>query len=99
MKKNILIALCLVASTTMAQTPKWASKMKKAVFSVVTYDANGKIINNTNGFFINDKGVALSDYRSFEGASNLHQQRLKRVRQCLFCHIQRRRTWLASRES
>ena len=58
MKKNILIALCLVASTSMAQTPKWASKMKKAVFSVVTYDANGKIINNTNGFFINDKGVA-----------------------------------------
>ena len=69
MKKNILIALCLVASTSMAQTPKWASKMKKAVFSVVTYDAYGKIINNTNGFFINDKGVALSDYRSFEGAS------------------------------
>ena len=48
MKKNILIALCLVASTSMAQTPKWASKMKKAVFSVVTYDANGNISTITD---------------------------------------------------
>lgn len=51
-----------------SQTPKWAEKAKKAVFSVVTYDANDKILNTGNGFFISEKGVAISDYALFKNA-------------------------------
>lgn len=30
---------------SMAQAPKWVEKAKRAVFSVVTYDKNDKILN------------------------------------------------------
>ena len=72
MKKNIhlflLYCACVLAQTAMAQSPKWVEKAKKAVFSVVTYDAEGKLLNTGNGFFVSEDGVALSDYALFEGA-------------------------------
>ena len=48
--------------------PKWVDKAKRAVFSVVTYDQNDKILNTGNGFFVTEDGVALSDYTLFKGA-------------------------------
>jgi len=72
MKKKILfIVLCLLSQWTMAQkeAPKWVDKAKKAVFSVVTYDTNGKLLNTGNGFFVSEDGVALSDYSLFKGAA------------------------------
>lgn len=70
MKKNtfILILCCLVSQLSMAQAPKWFDKSKRAVFSLITYDKDGKILNNGNGFFISENGVALSDYSAFKGA-------------------------------
>lgn len=70
MKKNtlILIFCCLVSQLAMGQTPKWLDKSKRAVFSLITYDKDGKILNNGNGFFISENGVALSDYSAFKGA-------------------------------
>lgn len=53
---------------SMAQTPKWVEKAKRAVFSVVTYDKNDKILNTGNGFFVSEDGLALSDYSLFKGA-------------------------------
>lgn len=53
---------------SMAQTPKWVEKAKRAVFSVVTYDKNDKILNTGNGFFVSEDGLALSDYFLFKGA-------------------------------
>ncbi len=50
------------------QIPKWAEKAKHAVFSVVTYDENDKILNTGNGFFVREDGIALSDYSLFKGA-------------------------------
>ena len=44
------------------------AKLKKAVFSIVTYDKDNKIKNTGNGFYINENGTALSDYTLFEGA-------------------------------
>lgn len=44
------------------------TKLKKAVFSIVTYDKDNKIKNTGNGFYINENGTALSDYTLFEGA-------------------------------
>ena len=69
MKKNLLLTLVLcLAQWSVAQTPKWVEKAKRAVFSVVTYDENDKILNTGNGFFVTEDGIALSDYGLFKGA-------------------------------
>lgn len=71
MKNKIWISLlvcCLGVTGLWAQTPKWLGKAKQAVFSVVTYDAQDKMLNTGNGFFITEDGVALSDYSLFKGA-------------------------------
>lgn len=52
----------------MAQAPKWVEKAKRAVFSVVTYDKEDKLLNTGNGFFVTEDGVALSDCSLFKGA-------------------------------
>lgn len=66
-KYRLFVLFCLLSTYAMAQTaPKWAEKAKKAIFSIVTYDANNKIKNTGNGFFISDEGVALSDYSLFK---------------------------------
>ena len=67
-KTILILSLCLLAQGGMAQAPKWVEKAKQAVFSVVTYDQNDKILNTGNGFFISEDGVALSDYTLFKGA-------------------------------
>ena len=59
----------MLTQFTVAQvTPKWAEKAKKAVFSIVTYDKNNQIKGTGNGFYIDAKGTALSDFSLFEGA-------------------------------
>lgn len=69
MKKILLtLTLCLLAQWSVAQAPKWVEKAKRAVFSVVTYDQEDKILNTGNGFFVTEDGVALSDYSLFKGA-------------------------------
>lgn len=71
MKKFLLlpfIFVCLLVQWSMAQAPKWVEKAKRAVFSVVIYDKNDKILNTGNGFFVTEDGVALSDYSLFKGA-------------------------------
>ena len=57
--------------TGMAQgLPKWANKARKAVFSVITYTADNKILNTGNGFYIDENGTAVSDYSLFKGADH-----------------------------
>ena len=69
MKKTLwILTCCLVAQWASAQAPKWAEKAKKAVFSVITYDKENKIKGTGNGFYIDLKGTALSDYSLFEDA-------------------------------
>lgn len=52
MKKILILPLLLffLIQGSMAQTPKWVEKAKRAVFSVVTYDKNDKMLNTGNGF-------------------------------------------------
>lgn len=71
MKKTILLFACaMTLQGTLAQElPKWAGKARKAVFSVITYDKDGKILNTGNGFYISEDGTAVSDYSLFEGAA------------------------------
>ncbi len=69
MKKLILLSMvCLCAQWGLAQTPKWVEKAKRAVFSVITYDKNDKILRTGNGFFVSEDGIALADYGLFKGA-------------------------------
>lgn len=69
MKKTLWIIACsLICQLASAQTPQWAEKARKAVFSIVTYDKDNNIKNTGNGFYIDAKGTALSDYSLFEGA-------------------------------
>lgn len=69
MKRTLwIITCCLACQWVSAQTPKWAEKARKAVFSVVTYDQDNKIKGTGNGFYIDAQGTALSDYSLFEGA-------------------------------
>lgn len=70
MKKHflLLVLVSLLTQWGMAQTPKWLEKSRRAVFSVITYDNEDKILNTGNGFFISEEGMALSDYALFKGA-------------------------------
>ena len=70
MKKYILLLACACGfGSAWAQSlPKWAVKAKKAVFSVVTYDKENKILSTGNGFYIDEKGTAVSDFTLFKGA-------------------------------
>ena len=70
MKRLIILFLtaCALAPRSVAQAPKWMDKAKQAVFSIVTYDANDKILNTGNGFFTSASGTAMSDYSLFRGA-------------------------------
>lgn len=70
MKRRILgmLTLCLLAQWSVAQAPKWVEKAKRAVFSIVTYGNDDKILSTGNGFFVSEEGIALSDYTLFKGA-------------------------------
>ena len=68
-KKGWLWILLLIALPLYAQqSPKWAKKARAAVFSVITYDKEDKILSTGNGFFISEKGEAIADYTLFRGA-------------------------------
>ena len=56
MKKILILPLLLffLVQGSMAQTPKWVEKAKRAVFSIVTYDKNDKMLNTGNGFFVSE---------------------------------------------
>ena len=76
MGKSIKIVLALIMlmvngqwSMVNGQSTKWADKARHAVFSVVTYGDDGKMLGTGNGFFVSEDGVALSDYALFKGAS------------------------------
>lgn len=70
MKKYILLLAfaCGFGSAWAQGLPKWAGKAKKAVFSVITYNKENKILNTGNGFYIDEKGTAVSDFTLFKGA-------------------------------
>lgn len=65
---QILLFIVLSAHCIMAQPPKWLEKSKRAVFSIVTYDKNGQMLNSGNGFFVTDNGIGVSEYELFRGA-------------------------------
>ena len=74
MRKSIKIILAFIVlvingQIVNGQSLKWADKARQAVFSVVTYGSDGKMLGTGNGFFVTEDGVALSDYALFKGAT------------------------------
>ena len=62
MKRNIInILLLLVTFAASAQSPKSLKQVKKAVYTLQTYDAEGNVLSTGNGFFAND-GDFITSY-------------------------------------
>ena len=64
----LLTALSFAPGLTAQETFKWTEKARAAVFSVITYSADDKIIGTGNGFYIAADGTAVSDFSLFKGA-------------------------------
>ena len=60
---------CSMFNLAYGQSTKWADKARQAVFSIVTYGNDGKMLGTGNGFFVSEDGIALSDYALFKGAA------------------------------
>ena len=62
MRRNIInILLVLVSFAASAQSPKTLKQVKKAVYTLQTYDAEGNVLSTGNGFFAND-GDFITSY-------------------------------------
>ena len=61
-------ALAWGASAAQAQTPKWAKKTAKALFTLKTFDKEGALVGSATGFYVDEQGEALSCYTPFRGA-------------------------------
>lgn len=48
--------------------PKFATKIKKGIFSVNTYDQQGNLLHQGTGFYVGANGEAIADYRLFKEA-------------------------------
>ena len=63
MKRNIInILLVLVCFAASAQSPKTLKQVKKAVYTLQTYDAEGNVLSTGNGFFANEAGDFITSY-------------------------------------
>lgn len=63
MKRNIInILLLLVTFAASAQSPKSLKQVKKAVYTLQTYDAEGNVLSTGNGFFANEAGDFITSY-------------------------------------
>lgn len=68
MIKNIIAALLLLLPAFIETAAK-AKKGDKGIIAITTYDKTGKQLHTGYGFFISDKGEALSAYSFFNGAA------------------------------
>jgi tetratricopeptide (TPR) repeat protein len=63
-----LATLSFANLTAQAQTPKWAKKTAKALFTLKTFDKDGALVGSSTGFYVGERGEALSCYEPFRGA-------------------------------
>lgn len=69
MKKILFILALVMTSSAMIAQPKWAKKAAKSVFTLKTFGDDGVLKGSSNGFFISQQGVAVSNFAPFKGAS------------------------------
>ena len=63
----LLFSLFLLALTGSAQ-PKFASKARKGIVSINTYDQQGNLLRQGTAFYVGADGEAVADYKTFKGA-------------------------------
>ena len=68
MIKNLIVALLLLLPASIETAAK-AKKGTKGIITITTYDKTGKQLHKGYGFFISDKGNAISAYTYFNGAA------------------------------
>ena len=66
-EKILFLLLIMLPTYLMAQNPKWFKKARKIQFTVIAYDAQGNI-QQGQGYFINEKGEAITEYDVLKGA-------------------------------
>ena len=62
---NSTFAAFLPGTRKHGTNPKWVEKAKRAVFSIVTYDKNDKMLNTGNGFFVIRRRIGFIRLYSF----------------------------------
>ena len=63
MKRNLIsILLVLTVFAASAQLPKTLKQVKKAVYTVQTFDAEGNVLHTGNGFFVAPGGDLITSY-------------------------------------
>lgn len=60
--RGLGVGLLLLALPISAQSPKTLKQVKKAVYTLQTYDAEGNVLSTGNGFFANDAGDFITSY-------------------------------------
>lgn len=68
--KPILSVFAALLFCCGANAQEWAKKAYPAVFTLKTFDAQGSLIDSTNGFFIDAQGTAVSGFSPFIDASS-----------------------------
>lgn len=63
----LLLSLFFISIITYAQ-PSWSKKAIKSVFLLKTFAPDGTLLGDANGFFVNEKGDAISSFLPFKGA-------------------------------
>ena len=65
--KILFLLLIILPAYLPAQNPKWFKKARKIQLTVMAYDSKGDI-RQGQGYFINDKGEAVTEYDVLKGA-------------------------------
>ena len=60
--RGLGVGLLLLALPISAQSPKSLKQVKKAVYTLQTYDAEGNVLSTGNGFFANEAGDFITSY-------------------------------------
>ena len=68
MKRLYMIAVVLAMAMSATSQPKWVKKASKSVFTLKTFKADGTLVGSSCGFYVSDKGDALSSFSPFKGA-------------------------------
>lgn len=63
----LFLLLSLVSFAASAQSPKTLKQVKKAVYTLQTYDAVGNVLTTSNGFFANEAGDFITSYTALPG--------------------------------
>ena len=68
MAAMVLVICSLSLSSARAQS--WTKKAAKSVFTLKTFNADGSLLGNSNGFFTGSQGEAVSNFTPFKGAAS-----------------------------